>query len=534
MDGPPLVHAGKIFSLFMNMDKMIGKDFESGSFRDEGGSGALKASADCPDPNDPVEVPQALCSLCSDPNQMKNLFRPALVYTAVLVANTTPEAAAQSSFTVGSTTVNVLELATDLDVPWDMVLGPDGWVWFTEALGRVSRMDPDNGTVELIYTIPDVHLYGFTAGLHSMAFHPDFANQPYVYLHYLISNTQSVVKRFYYDADLNTFTTESEHLLGLTLAAGPSHNGSRMIIDDQGMFLLCIGETMSASTSAQDPATSHGKVLRFDPEGGIPADNPTSGSYVYNWGHRNPQGMVKAPNGIIYNSAHGEANDDEVNIILPNRNYGWPTVRGLCNTPTEITYCEMNDVVEPIHEFTAEVVAPCGMDYFDSPTIPGWQNSLLVATLRGRELHQLQLNAMGDQVVSEQIYLTDTYGRLRDVLVHPDGRVFICTSNHDWSGTPGPTDDRILALVSDAIHTDVSSTAVPVNAMWFDARTRSIRFTAPMDGPATVSVIDASGRLVLTTRVTSGRADLPALAPGIYHANANGTDAIRTVPFAIQ
>lgn len=430
--------------------------------------------------------------------------------------------------------MNVMEMATGLEVPWDMVLGPDGWIWFTQAAGSVSRMDPDDGTVELIYTLPDVYLYGFTAGLHSMAFHPDFADQPYVYLHYLISNTESVVKRFYYDADLGTFTSASEHLLDLTLAAGPSHNGSRMIVDDQGMFLLCLGETMSASASAQDPASSHGKVLRFDPEGGIPADNPVAGSYAYNWGHRNPQGMVKAPNGYIYNSAHGEANDDEVNIILPNRDYGWPTVRGLCDTPTEITYCDANDVVEPIHEFTAEVVAPAGMDYYDDPAIPGWQNSLLVATLRGRQLHQLQLNPDGDQVVSEQIFLADDYGRLRDVLVHPDGRVFICTSNHDWSGTPGPTDDRIIALVNNAIHTEVSATTAPVRSMWFDQQARSLRFSGATDGSERVSVIDASGRVVLTKSVINGLVGLPVLAPGIYLATTHGAGTTRSVPFAIN
>ena len=127
--------------------------------------------------------------------------------------------------------------------------------------------------------------------------------------------------------------------------------------------------------------------------------------------------MVLAPNGIIYNAAHGQNNDDEVNIVLPNRNNGWPTVLGLCNTPTEVSYCTANNVVEPIHEFTTEVVAPCGMDYFDHPSIPGWQNSLLVATLRGKEIRQLQLNLAGDAVLEDNTFLSQEFGRFRDVLV---------------------------------------------------------------------------------------------------------------------
>lgn len=443
-------------------------------------------------------------------------------------------ARAQTSFTVGNTTINVEDVVTGLEVPWDMVLGPDGWIWFTEAAGRISRVHPDDGTVQLIHTLPDVHEFGFTAGLHSMAFHPDFAEQPYVYVHYTISTTESVVRQLRYDADLNILTEPSEHLLSLTLAAGPSHNGSRIIVDEQGMFLLCIGETMSASASAQDPNTSHGKVLRFDPDGGIPEDNPVAGSYVYNWGHRNPQGLVRAANGHIYNSAHGQGNDDEVNIILPNRNYGWPTVLGLCNTSAEIAYCEANDVVEPIHEFTAEVVAPAGIDYFDHPAIPEWQNSLLVATLKGKELHQLQLDATGDAVTSDLSYLQNTHGRLRDVLVHPDGRIFVCTSNHDWAGTPGPNDDRIIVLVSENIVTGISQRSAGHVRAWPNPATDMVRIEGLAAEAYDLRLIDATGKPVLEQRTTRPLLDVSGVAPGTYVLRVQGTGAVHALRITVQ
>lgn len=419
---------------------------------------------------------------------------------------------AQTNFMVGTTEVTAEVMATGLDVPWDLVLGPDGYIWFTQANGEVHRMDAQDGTLELVHALPDVFEFGFTAGLHSMAFHPDFGNDPYVYLHYTISSTESVVKRFLYDAGTNSFTSSSDHLLGLTLAAGPSHNGSRLIVDDAGMFLLCLGETMSGAENAQNPATSHGKVLRFAPDGSIPADNPVPGSYVYNWGHRNPQGMVKASNGFLYNSAHGQANDDEVNILLPDRNYGWPEVLGLCDTPDEVAYCEGNDVVEPIHEFTDEVVAPAGIDYFDHPSIPDWQNSLLVATLRGKELRQLQLNATGDAVLSDNTFLSNTFGRLRDVLVHPDGRIFICTSNRDWAGSPVAEDDRILVLSGDAT-TRMNEPHETMLALYPNPACDRVRVE---EGVQEVHVLDAAGRMVARPTLEGNTFSVKQLPSGWY------------------
>lgn len=438
---------------------------------------------------------------------MAHLFmRPLLAY--LLLLSTT--LCGQTSFQVGSVTVNVSTVADGLDVPWDLVLGPDGNVWFTEANGKVYRLDLTSNTVTLIHTVEDVVLSGFTAGLHSMAFHPDFTNEPYVYLHYMNSTNSSVVERFLYDAGTSTLGEGSGHLLGVTIPGGASHNGSRIVADETGNFILSMGDHMSGSANVQDLDLIEGKFLRFDPLGGIPADNPIPGSYVYNWGHRNPQGLVRASNGIWYNSAHGQSNDDEVNIVLPGRNYGWPTVLGLCNTPAEQAYCSANDVVEPIHEFTSEVVAPAGLDHYDHTTIPGWQNSLLVATLRGRALWQLQLDEAGTSVTAATPFLEDSYGRLRDVLVLPDGRVLVCTSNRDWSGSPAPTDDRILLLSPDlSTATRTSTTAV---APWTEDPYMDDRDLLHLPaGRHALHIVDASGRSIAQRPIAEGIIDLSGL-----------------------
>lgn len=426
---------------------------------------------------------------------------------------------AQTSFTVGSTTVSATTIASNLNVPWDMVPGPDGWIWFTQASGEVYRLHPDNGTLELIYTVPDVALHGFTAGLHSMAFHPDFANQPYVYLHYCNSNTESVVKRFYYDAGLNTFTSASPHLLGITLTGGASHNGSRMVVDDEGMFIMTMGDHMSGSGNVQNMALAEGKFLRFDPEGGVPADNPIPGSYVYNWGHRNPQGLTKAPNGRWYNSAHGEGLDDEVNLIVPNSNYGWPSVAGYCNTASEIAYCDANQTVEPIFEWSAAVVAPSGIDYYGHVAIPEWENSVLVATLRGQALWQLKLNATGDTVISSAPFLAGAFGRIRDVLVFPDGRVFISTSNYDWAGIEGPEDDRIIELEAEA-STAIGTRSAPSLRIAPNPATGALRIERPSGhtGDPALTIMDAAGRSVLRNSPFKGEVlDVQHIPDGCYH-----------------
>jgi aldose sugar dehydrogenase len=423
---------------------------------------------------------------------------------------------AQTTITVGNTLVSVTDKATGLNVPWDMVVGPDGWIWFTEIDGKVSRLDPDNGTKELIYTVPDVYETGLGGGLQSMAFHPDFTNQPYVYLHYVNTSSTTVIKRFYYDAVQNTFTSMSAHLLSVGLHGYSSHNGSRLVVDDAGMFLVCVGDCMGHSGDVQDLSTMYGKVLRFDPQGGIPADNPIPGSYVYNWGHRNPQGMIKASNGRIYNSAHGAGYDDEVNIVLPDRNYGWPTVYGLCNTPNEITYCQANNVVEPIHEWSTEIVAPSGIDHYGSTAIPEWENSILVATLRGKALHQLKLNAAGDTVISDASYLFNVFGRFRDVLAYPDGRVFISTSNNDWAGSAYPGDDRILELAP-VVSTGIAGSSLNDLVVWPDPAVANVYISgapAPIDH---VMIQDVTGRNVLRAPVQAGSFDVSALPSGIYH-----------------
>jgi glucose/arabinose dehydrogenase len=366
-----------------------------------------------------------------------------------------------SQITEESTMIQQTVVATNLNVPWDMVYGQDGWIWITELGGNIKRMNPTTYEMQQIFTIPDVALFGFSVGLHSMVLDPNFVTSPYLYVHYAYTTTTSKIVRYEYDATNNTLINPLI-ILG-NIPAGVSHNGSRMVILDDKLFIT-LGDTYSTPALAQNLNSINGKVLRMNLDGSIPSDNPMPGKYIWSFGHRNPQGLCYA-NGKMYSSEHGTGSNDEINIIEVNRNYGWSTVEGVCNTAAEIAFCTANNVKEPIWSWSPSI-APCGLDYYQNSAIPEWNNSLLLAVLKDKKLIQLKLNEDGTQIVQQNFLITNTYGRLRDVLVIPDGRVFICTSNRDYTGTPIATDDRIIELKNNALnvanYTNSTSSIYPV------------------------------------------------------------------------
>jgi aldose sugar dehydrogenase len=162
-------------------------------------------------------------------------------------------------------------------------------------------------------------------------------------------------------------------------------------------------------------------------DGSVPADNPIPGSPVWSWGHRNAQGLVFVGN-TLFSSEHGATTDDEINIIEKGRNYGWPEVEGFCDEADERSFCNGNNIKEPLKAWTP-TVAFAGMDYYNADNIPEWKNCLLVTTLKNRRLYVMKLNEARDKIENVSEYFKDYFGRLRDVCVAPDGKVYIGTTN---------------------------------------------------------------------------------------------------------
>ena len=358
-----------------------------------------------------------------------------------------------AQITIGNTQVDTQSVATNLDTPWEIFWGPDDHIWITERYGRVSRLNPETKELTELITINEVHEEG-EAGLLGMALHPDFPSTPHVFFVYNYLSGSSIKERLvrytYQNNTLSSPVTLIEEIDGSSI-----HNGSRIVFDAQGKILFTTGDASNTSYS-QNLNSLNGKILRINTDGTIPSDNPFQDSYVWTYGHRNPQGLVISPGGIIYSSEHGPASDDEVNTIEEGRNYGWPDVKGFCDEPSETQFCEENNVKEPIAAWTP-TLAVAGITHYHHGAIPEWNNSLLMVTLKESELVQLSLSDDGMSVEEETVWFDEWFGRLRDICVSPEGAVYVAVSNRDGRGNPRPGDDRIVEFKK--------STGTPINSL---------------------------------------------------------------------
>jgi glucose/arabinose dehydrogenase len=334
----------------------------------------------------------------------------------------------------GSVDINVRVLTQGLSFPWEIIWGQDDMIWMTERGGRISKVNPADGTVTPLLTVNEVKSQG-EGGLLGMALHPDFNVSPHVFVAYNYEkggDYREKIVRYEY----NGSTLINPQTIFDNIDAAGIHNGCRLLIVNQKLFITT-GDAADQSLP-QKTSSVNGKVLRLNLDGSIPADNPIPGNPVWTYGHRNAQGLVYA-NGILYSSEHGPDTDDEINVIEKGKNFGWPAVKGYCDSGGEQSFCADNNVQEPIQAWSPTIAA-CGLDYYNHDLIPGWKNSLLLCTLRGSRLVQLQLNDSHTSVTSTSEYMRDQYGRLRDICIAPDGKVYICTGNGN--------NDKILVITN--------------------------------------------------------------------------------------
>lgn len=337
----------------------------------------------------------------------------------------------------------VTTVAGGFDTIWELAWGPDGAIWVTERPGTISRVNPATGAITRAGTVA-VSEIG-EGGLMGLAFHPDFATQPWVYAAHTYSSAGATRNRVVRMRWSGTSLGAPEVLLD-NVPGSSVHNGARVAVGPDRLLYVTMGDA-SNTALPQDRNSLAGKILRLTLDG-APAPGNTLGGYVYTMGHRNPQGLAFAPGGALYSTEHGPSDNDEVNRIEAGRNYGWPNVRGMCDGDAgagEWTFCTANNVAEPLATWTP-TIAPAGVVYYDASLIPAWRGSLLFTTLKGSALYRLQLSADGRSVVTQQRLFEGSYGRLRAIAVGPDGSVYLGTSNRDGRGSPGTQDDRILRV----------------------------------------------------------------------------------------
>jgi aldose sugar dehydrogenase len=324
----------------------------------------------------------------------------------------------------GSVAIKETILVQGLNFPWEILWGPDNFIWMTERGGRISRVNPATGAIIPLLTVTEV-VSNNEGGMLGMVLHPDFSVTPQLFVAYDYNNggnyREKIVRYSYNGTTLINPVTIIDNI-----AASSIHNGCRLLITPDLKLFITTGDASEPSLP-QNTSAVNGKILRLNLDGSIPTDNPMPGNPYWSFGHRNPQGLVFA-NNIFYSSEHGPDTDDEVNIIEKGRNYGWPTVRGFCDQSGEQSFCTANNVKEPIKTWTP-TAAVCGMDYYNKDLIPQWKNSLLLVALKNARLYQLKLDNTFTSITETNEYFTNDYGRMRDVCISPAGKVYICTSN---------------------------------------------------------------------------------------------------------
>lgn len=375
----------------------------------------------------------------------------------VLVLMATISCQSQTTIQVGNTTLTERDVVTGLDIPWDLVWGPDDHIWFTERAGKVKKVDPVSGNTVTILDITNVVVNGSgEPGLLGMLFHPDWESTPKVYVVYtyvVFNDSYERLSTFEWDG---TSLVNEEIILDEIPARG-IHNGSRLILLSDHTILMSTGDRGNSNLS-QDLTSLNGKMLRLNLDGSIPDDNPFPNSLIYSLGHRNSQGLFLGPNDIIYSSEFGPNTSDEINRIEAGRNYGWPEVLGVCNTDSEMTFCSDNDVAEPIHEWS-NTPSPNGLLVYDHPAIPEWQGKLMVAMLGGISLQQPRISVfdISDDglSISNEIRYFENFGRIRDLCVNPHtGAIYFATNGPNY---PGSSPNRIVEYYNDDFIVDVDN-----------------------------------------------------------------------------
>ena len=332
-------------------------------------------------------------------------------------------------------------LTGGLDTGWAIDFAPDGRMFITERPGRIRIVEGGRLSTEPWMTL-EVAAVG-EAGLMGLALDPQFGQNRFVYVAYTYraGNGRLQNRLVRLREDPKTRKGNLDKVLIDNVAGGNNHDGGRVKFGPDGKLYWTMGDAQTTKF-AQDLRSLNGKILRLNADGSVPADNPFPNSYVYSYGHRNPQGLAWQPKTQrLYSTEHGPSGfqgccRDELNYIEPGKNYGWPEIRA--------DETREGMVTPVINAGTSETWAPAGATFV---TRGSWAGSLLFTGLRGQTLYRVVLDSNDARKVEKfERLLYRQFGRLRDIVEGPDGNLYLLTSNRDGRGSPKDDDDRVIRL----------------------------------------------------------------------------------------
>lgn len=326
-------------------------------------------------------------------------------------------------------------IAEKLNVPWAIDISNDGKIYFTERSGSIRIIEDGKINPQPLITFGAPFISQGEGGLMGIALDPNFSQNHYLYVMHSYEEGSKIYNRVVRLIERNNKASIDRIIID-NIPGSQFHNGGRIKIGPDKKLYITTGDAQNPQL-AQDITSTAGKILRIELDGSIPRDNPFPNSPVYSLGHRNPQGLAWNSKNILYSSEHGQTAHDEINIIEPGANYGWPLVQG-DEESTEIL------VQKPLIHSNEDTWAPSGIAFVNQGA---WKYKLLVATLRGQQLLVISFNDNGTVVKNIESWFKNEYGRLREVVQGKDGSIYIATSNRDGRGNPDVSDDRIIRLI---------------------------------------------------------------------------------------
>lgn len=339
--------------------------------------------------------------------------------TGTAPVETTTDAGGSSASTRAIRTPAVSTIATGLTVPWGVAFLPDGDALVAERAGTLRRIAADGNRLSTVARLPGVVEQG-EGGLLGLAVSPNYRRDRWVYA-YMTTARDNRIVRFRLNAPRTLRTVVSG------LDAGAIHNGGRIAFGPDGKLYAGVGDVGDGEL-AQKRSAQNGKILRMNPDGSVPKDNPFRGSRVWTLGHRNVQGLTWDGGKRMWAAEFGQNTWDEINLIRKGRNYGWPDVEGKGTGGGRF--------VSPSVVWSTSEASPSGVTFL--------KGALWVGALRGERLWRVPLN--GARTGKPQALYSGTYGRIRTTVAAPDGSLWITTSNRDGRGEVRDGDDRILRV----------------------------------------------------------------------------------------
>ncbi len=333
-------------------------------------------------------------------------------------------------------------VADNLYVPWSIVFTDPDRILITERNGKLRIIQNGILSEKPLKIFEEVSSNG-EEGLMGLALDPDYKENKFIYLSYAYGGSDKMsVKVVRFKDEGDKLSDEKTIMDGLP--AERYHAGCRLRFGPDGKLYITTGDAGERKL-AQDINTLYGKILRINPDGTIPADNPFPDNPVWSFGHRNPQGIDWYPGtSILYSTEHGPSGfdgpggGDEVNIIVKGGNYGWPVV----------SHKESKEgMISPVLEFTPAIAPASGM-FYRSDSIPQFKNNYFFGCLRGSGIMRVEIDINDpSRIISNELLAEVNFGRIRDITQGPDGAIYFSTSNRDGRGSIREGDDKIYKII---------------------------------------------------------------------------------------